>query len=185
VTDVTVPAKNTVQPLAELERQGNAVSLLAALEDAGAVVDNGLFLPHDLSYDNYESIGAMLGALHQAAGFLVGDWLLFGEGAFGERYAQAAMLLGLSPQTCANYQSIAKRVPPGRRHAGVSFSIHGEVASLEPSEQERWLEIAAREHLTKQEMRDRLRPPKEITATVEDELVTCPRCHTTFWPDKV
>lgn len=166
---VQTPAKNTVQLLAELEK-------------VGAVIDNGLFLPPDLEYDRYESIGAMLGALHQAAGFLIGDYLLYGEHTYGEKYAQAALLIGLSPQTLANYQSIAKRVPPGRRHAGVSFSIHGEVASLPPELQEHWLTVAANEHLTKQEVRDRLRPPRELTPAVEDELVTCPKCGISFWP---
>lgn len=167
-TALSVPAKNTVQLLAELER-------------VGAVIDNGLFLPADLEYDAYESVGAMLGALHQATGFLIGDFLLFGEAAYGEKYTQAALLIGLSPQTLANYASIAKRVPPGRRHANVSFSIHGEVASLPPELQEHWLTVAANEQLTKQELRDRLRPPKELAPV--DRTVTCPRCHTTFWPD--
>lgn len=163
----TAPAKNTVQLLAELEK-------------VGAVIDNGLFLPADLDYDSYESIGAMLGALHQATGFLIGDYLLYGEHTYGEKYAQAALLIGLSPQTLANYQSIAKRVPPGRRHPNVSFSIHGEVASLPPPLQEHWLEVAALEGLTKQEVRDRLRPPKELPPALE--WVTCPHCSATFNP---
>ena len=163
----------------------NTLSLLDALEQAGAVIDNGLFLPDSISYEQYENIGALFGALHRANSWLIGDWLLFGEHKFGEKYSQAAERVGLSPQSLANMASVAKRVPPGRRRADVSFSIHAEVASQSPLEQERWLEIAASEHLTKQEMRDRLRPPKEITPAVEDELVTCPRCHTTFWPDKV
>jgi hypothetical protein len=163
----------------------NTLSLLDALEKAGAVIDNGLFLPDSISYEQYENIGALFGALHRANSWLIGDWLLFGEHKFGEKYAQAAERVGLSPQSLANMASVAKRVPPGRRRADVSFSIHAEVASQTPSEQERWLEIAAAEHLTKQEMRDRLRPPKEITPPVEDELVTCPRCHTTFWPKHV
>jgi hypothetical protein len=160
----------------------NTVQLLAALEQAGAVIDNGLFLPPDLEYETYESIGAMLGALHQASSFLVGDYLLYGEYTYGEKYTQASLLLGLSPQTLANYSSIAKRVPPGRRRVGVSFSIHGEVASLPPELQEHWLTIAANEQLTKQEIRDRLRPRKELPPA-ERDLVTCPHCNATFWPD--
>ena len=138
------------------------------------MIDNGLFLPSDLPYESYESIGAMLGALHQAAGFLIGDYLLYGEHTYGEKYTQAALLIGLSPQTLTNYASIAKRVPPGRRNASVSFSIHGEVASLSPEEQERWLAIAASERLTKQEVRERIRPPKELTPA--EKTVTCPHC---------
>lgn len=167
--------------MSAVEHQGNAVSLLAALEDAGAVIDNGLFLPTDLAYERYEALGALLGSLHQAAGFLIGDWLLYGEHTYGERYVQAALLLNLSPQTCANYQSIAKRVPPSRRRAGVSFSIHGEVASLPPELQEHWLTVAANEGLTKQEIRERLRPRKELPPARE-EPITCPHCHSSFWP---
>jgi hypothetical protein len=159
--------------------KGHAFSLLAALENAGAVIDNGLFLPAGLDYERYEAIGAMLGALHQANSFLIGDYLLFGEHTYGEKYSQAATLIGLSPQTLTNYASIARRVPPGRRRTGVSFSIHGEVASLPPAEQERWLEIAATENLTKQEVRDRLRP-KELTPG--GRTVTCPYCSREFTP---
>jgi len=169
-----------------VERSGEtlAVELLSALEKAGAVIRNGLFLPPDLEYDTYESIGAMLGALHQASSFLVGDYLLYGEYTYGEKYTQAALLLGLSEQTLANYASIAKRVPPERRRVGVSFSIHGEVASLPPELQSHWLDVAANEHLTKQEVRDRLRPRKELPpATDPDQLVTCPHCNATFWPN--
>ena len=158
-----------------------AVTLLAALENAGAVIDNGLFLPADISYEQYESVGSLLGELHKVNSFLIGDWLLYGEHTYGERYSQAALLLNLSPQTCANYQSIAKRVPPGRRRAGVSFSIHGEVASLPPELQEHWLTVAANEQLTKQEIRDRLRPRKELPPA--REVVTCPHCGASFWPD--
>jgi DNA-binding transcriptional regulator YdaS (Cro superfamily) len=168
--------------MSEVATQNNSVALLAELERAGAVIDNGLFLPADLAYETYESIGAMLGALHQASSFLVGDYLLYGEFTYGEKYTQAALLLGLSPQTLANYASIAKRVPPGRRKIGVSFSIHGEVASLPPELQEHWLTVAKNEQLTKQEIRDRLRPPKELPPA-ERSLVTCPHCKCSFWPD--
>lgn len=168
--------------MSALEQKKDAVALVAALEEAGAVIDNGLFLPADLHYDRYEAVGALLGELHKVNAFLIGDWLLYGEHTYGERYVQAALLLNLSPQTCANYQSIAKRVPPNRRRTGVSFSIHGEVASLPPELQEHWLTVAHNEGLTKQEIRDRLRPRKELPPA-ERSLATCPHCGATFWPD--
>lgn len=164
----------------ELAQRKNTVQLLAELEKVGAVIDNGLFLPPDLAYDRYEAIGAMLGALHQANSFLIGDWLLYGEHTYGEKYAQAAELVGLSPQTLANYASIAKRVPPGRRVEGVSFSIHAEVAALPPPLQEHWLTVARNESLTKQEVRDRLRPPKELPPA--GTSLTCPHCGKGFTP---
>jgi hypothetical protein len=156
-----------------LERQ-NTVTLLAELEKAGAVIANGLFLPEDLSYEQYESIGALLGALHQMNAFLIGDWLNYGEHAYGEKYAQAATRVGLSPQTLTNYASIANRVPPSRRRLGVSFSLHAEVAALSPNEQRHWLKVAATESLSKMELRERIRPQGELPPA--GVVTACPAC---------
>lgn len=159
----------------------NAVQLLAALEQAGAVIKNGLFLPPDLEFDRYEALGGMLGALHQMNSFLIGDWLLYGEHTYGEKYAQAALQLGLSEQTCTNYASIAKRVPPSRRRIGrVSFSVHAEVAALSPNEQRHWLKVAEEEGLTKMELRQRINP-KELPLAVGSALC-CPNCGHEFRP---
>jgi hypothetical protein len=152
----------------------NTVALLAELEEAGAVIDNGLFLPADLEWEKYEALGAMLGSLHHFNSFLIGDWLLYGEHTYGEKYAQAATRVGLSEQTLANYQSIANRVPPSRRRLTVSFSIHAEVASLSPNEQRHWLKVAEEEGLTKMELRERIRPQGELPPA--GRSMTCPHC---------
>ena len=160
-----------------LARQQHTVELLAELERAGAVIENGLFLPPDLEYEKYEALGGMLGALHQMNSFLIGDWLNYGEHTYGEKYAQAAERVGLSPQTLANYASIAKRVPPNRRRVGVSFSIHAEVAALSPNDQRHWLKVAEEEGLSKMELRDRIRP--ELPPAGKTMRV-CPNCGTEF-----
>lgn len=157
----------------ELERR-NAAALLAALEEVGGVIDNGLFLPPDLPWDQYESIGAFLGELHKSAAFLIGDWLQYGEFTYGHKYAQAAEVTGLSEQTCANYQSVANRVPPSRRRVGVSYTKHAEVASLPPNDQRHWLKVAAEEGLTRAELRERLRPIKGLPPA--GRSVICPHC---------
>jgi hypothetical protein len=156
----------------------NAVALTAALESVGGVIDNGLFLPPDLPFERYESIGAMLGELHKSAAFLIGDWLNYGEHVYGEKYAQAALVLGLSEQTCANYASVANRVPPSRRRYGVSFTKHQEVASLAPNDQRHWLKVAADEGLTRAELRERLRPLKGLPPA--GRTITCPHCGKAF-----
>lgn len=161
----------------ELERPSTA--FLAALEEAGAVIDKGLFLPPDLSYERYESLCVMLGTLHHLNGWLIGDALNFGADAYAEdKYVQAATLFGLSEQTLMNYASIARRIPPGkgsRRRLNVSFSIHGEVASLPPPDQKRWLETAAQEKLTKAEVRSRIKVERGTAEPLHQER--CPTCH--------
>lgn len=157
--------------------RSSALALQAELENAGAIVENGLYLPPDLPYERYEAIGLGLRAVNALSAFLIGDWLLYGEHTYGEKYAQAASLLGYSPQTLANYASVAKRIPPSRRRPeSVTFSIHAEVASLPPEEQTHWLQVAAEESLTREELRQRLRP-KELPAP---RTVTCPHCGKEF-----
>jgi hypothetical protein len=106
--------------MTQIAKKQSSVALLAALEEIGGVIDSGLHLPPDLPYDRYEDIGAMLGNLHDMSRWLLGDWLNYGEDTYdGDRYAQAAHLTGLAEQTCMNYKSVAKRVPPQRRRRAV------------------------------------------------------------------
>jgi len=135
----------------------SSVHLLAALEQVGGVIDNGLILPPDLPYDQYENIGAMLGNLDDMINWLLGDWLIYGEHTYGHKFAQAAVVTGKSEQTLMNVQRIASKIPPQRRRPVVKFSTHGEVAGLPPNDQRRLLKVAETERLTKMELRDRVR----------------------------
>lgn len=164
---MTVPARR--------DEDQAVLETLRALEEAGAVIDNGLFLPPDLPFDQYEALGSMLGVLHQMNAFLIGDWLLYGEHTYGEKYAQAAEKVGLSPQTLANYASISKRIPPMRRRLGVSHSKHAEVAALPPADQRRWLKVAEDENLTKEELRMRLREAGQLPPA-RPRTIFCPHC---------
>jgi hypothetical protein len=152
----------------------NSVALLASLEQAGAVINNGLMLPPGLSFDQYESLGVMLRHLHEASQWLIGDWLAYGEMEYEhDKYVQAAATTGLAPQTCMNYMSIAKRIPPTRRRPRVKFSIHAEVASLPPAEQKRILKEAEQRELTKSEVRELAR---ESRGEVPVERPCCSQC---------
>lgn len=159
---MTTPARRTVD-------------LLADLEEAGAVVNNGLFLPADIPYEQYEALGVMLGKLHTINRWLIGDWLLYGEHTYGHKYAQASELLNLSESTLENYASIAKRVPPGRRSETVSFTLQGELAALPADRQRYWLDVIEKEGLKKIQLRDRLREAGELPPAVV-RWVTCPHC---------
>ena len=99
----------------------------------------------------------MLGRIHKATAFWIGDWINYGEAAYGEMYAQAVDDLGLDPQTLMNYASVCRRVAGGRRRSGISFSHHAEVASLDPEEQTHWLDQAEAERWSRSELRLRLR----------------------------
>lgn len=155
------------------------LQLLADLEAAGAVTPTSLTLPPDLPYDRYEALAAMFGMLHRTSAWLLGDLLNYGEKVYGETYAQAATVTGLSAHTLTNYASVCSHIPRSRRRATLPFSVHAEVAYLSPSEQEHWLKQAVEHRWTRQELRDaRSSTPEQAQAILPPvgEFCVCPTC---------
>ena len=66
-------------------REQHVLSLLAALEQAGALSVVGLHLTDpDLPYDQYEALCVLLGRMHEAVRFAIGDAIRLGEKLYGE-----------------------------------------------------------------------------------------------------
>jgi len=158
----------------ELERTTGSVvpfDILAWLEEAGAATPTGLVLPSDLTYEEYEAVGFALSLLKRKVTWAIADWIIYGERRFGERYAQACEVTGLAKGTLMNYVSTGLRVPPERRRAGLGMGHHTEVAKLEPQEQIEWLDKAATNGWSREELRSRLRPrPENLTPALGEGL---------------
>jgi N6-adenosine-specific RNA methylase IME4 len=60
----------------------------------------------------------------------LGDWLNYGEGLLGERYAQAAPATGYHPEFLRKVKWVAARVPYSERKPGLSFGHYRAVASI-------------------------------------------------------
>jgi S-formylglutathione hydrolase FrmB len=157
--------------------RSKGIQLLGDLEAAGAITATSLSLPLDLPFDQYESLMAMFGQLHRTSAWLIGDGLNFGERVYGETYAQAAEATGLTKGALMNYASVCAHIPRSRRRATVAFSTHMEVAYLEPDEQKYWLDQAAANHWTKEELRA-ARKAADPTPALEVEI--CPTCKRPF-----
>lgn len=150
------------RPLAE---QAGALDLLLQLERSGAVTETQLLLTDpDLPYDTYESLGAFLGAVKRRTSWYIGDWLNFGEGVYGERFAQAAAVTGLNEQTLLHYQFVCRQVPESRRKASLAFGVHALVARMEPAEQRYWLDRAARRDWGEKELREAIKKKRSEQA---------------------
>lgn len=149
--------------------------LLRALEDAGAISPSHLDLSSrpDLSLETCMSLAALFGQVNTSSRWYIADLLEYVEMRYGEYVAQVADATKLAPQTIENILSIGRRVPPERRVDGVTFSVHAEVAALEPPDQRRWLKVAKDENLTKMELRGRIKP--ELPPAVRPTM-TCPHC---------
>lgn len=128
-----------------------------ALALPGHITAVSLELPSGLKYKDWEVTGKRLTQFRQACHWWVGDWLNFGEAQYGEMYSQALEETQYAYATLAKDKFVASRFEFLRRRKNLSWSHHEVVASLEPSEQDRWLDQAEKHHWTREELREEIR----------------------------
>lgn len=147
-----------------LAQQTNAFQLMLSLEESGAVTETALSLTDtNMEYDTYEALGVFLGAVKRRTSWYIGDWLNFGEGVYGERFAQAASATGLNEQTLLHYQFVCREVPASRRQSQLAFGAHALVARLEPKDQTYWLKQAVRKGWGEKELREAMKAKRKDT----------------------
>lgn len=136
----------------------SAYTLLASLEQAGALTPTGLTLTDpDLPIGQAEAIGTLLGSMHKSVQFAIGDWLIFVEDVYPEQWSQMSELLGLSEDKRREYRRVAVRVPKSVRRANVDWSQHRAIAPLPLPEQRMWLKKVEVERMSHHALRDELR----------------------------
>jgi hypothetical protein len=152
--------------------------------------------PDGMDYPEWLIAGRRLGAYGRASKWWIGDWLLFGSAAFGERYAEASRITGYDRKSLRNMRYVSARFDPSLRRDDLDWSHHVLLAGFEPDEQRDWLERAARERLFVEDLRGELRAarrggyapvrrrsPAAIEATKETAAAVCPNCGTTYDPN--
>jgi hypothetical protein len=102
----------------------------------------GLVFPDRLPFEVWAGVGAQLAAAAAASAWCLGDWLAYGQAAYGGRYREAVGRTGLEYQTLRNYAWVAGRFELSRRRDTLSFGHHAEVAALPAPEQDFWLRKA-------------------------------------------
>jgi hypothetical protein len=121
-----------------------------------------------LSFAEWIGQGRKLGLMGRNVGWWIGDWLRFGNAAYGERYVRAARVTGYDIQTLMNMVYVASHIDPSRRREGLSWSHHAEVACLSPAEQDRWLDRAEEERLSVRCLRQELRRERRALEAPDD-----------------
>ncbi|MEO3891337.1 LmbU family transcriptional regulator [Nonomuraea sp. B5E05] len=119
----------------------------------------GLSLPAGLPFDAWERIGDQLRVIGDSSAWWLGDWLVYGEESFPDRYRLAISQTNLAYKTLRNYAWVARNVPMSRRRDTLSLQHHAQVAALSGDEQERWLARAEEEGWPQSRLR------KEIQAS--------------------
>jgi hypothetical protein len=123
-----------------------------------------LQFPGETTFKDWERAGHQLARMLSSSSWWLGDWLIYGKEHFQDRYEQAAQAAGLQYQTLRNYAWVAGRFEASRRRPAVSFQHHAEVASLDQTEQDRWLSRAQAEGWSLRQLRGAVRAARSGVA---------------------
>jgi hypothetical protein len=120
----------------------------------------------NLPIEDFTNVCYVLGTLHEAVRFALGDAILAAEELYGQEGYQPIEAMNLSEEARREYVRVAQRVPKSRRRKHLSWSHHRAVAALEPAAQKDWLRRCETEGLSHHALRDELRngqPAKQTT----------------------
>lgn len=144
-------------------------------DDQVLVTQVGLRIPGLISYDDWKQAGQRLARIVESSAWCIGDWIVFGESRYKDRYRQVMEEVGLDYKTLKNYAWIARRFPLAERHSGLSMQHHAEVAALPVEERRRWLEAAGQNTWSRNELRRRVRSAALDRAGADRAPVAIPR----------
>ncbi|MFJ3090085.1 LmbU family transcriptional regulator [Streptomyces sp. NPDC086838] len=116
-----------------------------------------LRLPEDLALEAWCRIGDQILAVSDSSAWWIGDWLVFGQRKYRDRYQRAMKETLLDYQTLRNYAWVARKFVPQRRREDLTFQHHMEVASLPEEQQDHWLDFAVRLKWSKTELRRQIK----------------------------
>jgi hypothetical protein len=100
---------------------------------------SGLQLRSDMPFSEWKEVGRRLARICDGSAWAMGDWIVYGQTAYGRRYIEAVKATDLDYKTLRNYAWVARRFAPSRRRLGLSFQHHAQVAALSDAEQDLWL----------------------------------------------
>jgi hypothetical protein len=138
-----------------------AMNDLASLNPKVTMTPLGLEVHEELTHAEWCEIGARIGGAMRSIAFVVGDWLVYGEGRDGQRmfwpdvpehniiphhlYEKASQLTGMDITTLHNHAYVARHVPRWLRNEKLAWEHHKRVAKLkDDAEKARWLKLAVK-----------------------------------------
>lgn len=122
----------------------------------------GLHIRGKPSFEVWFEYGRGLRRVEGALQWVIGDWLNYGSGSWGEKWSQATMLWPDSREgSLSAYKSVAARVAKPTRVGELTWSHHRLVAYLPEPEQRRWLQEAIENEWHTRELAVALQREKE------------------------
>jgi len=113
-------------------------------------------IANELTFDEWRDLASSIGHAASSIGFIVGDWLVYGQNLFGSEgyvgrrvdsksYQLAIDATGLDLSTLQSYAYVSRNVPFCLRSEKLSWEHHRLVAKLTPEEQQEWIEACITE----------------------------------------
>jgi hypothetical protein len=112
---------------------------------------------HELAHEQWVFEGKRIGAIARGSAWWIGDWLLYGTRRWGERYAEAAKVTGYDPKSLRNMRYVASRFQLSLRRDNLTYSHHALLAGFDAEQQCHWLDRAAKDRLSVEDLRIELR----------------------------
>ncbi|MGQ0840027.1 LmbU family transcriptional regulator [Actinokineospora sp.] len=158
----------------------SAVPSRINLDGCAVTRRNSLILPTELPVDRWRDIGEQILRISNSSGWWFGDWLLYGERTYPDRYRKAIEGTMLDYQTLRNYAWIARRFRPSRRRDRLSVQHHIEVAALSDEEQDAWLDRAERFSWSRNKLRAMVKTDREVEARATAPANAPEQAHVAF-----
>jgi len=118
----------------------------------------GMKIKCDLGFDDWLHVGEMLKTAEGSVQFWIGDYLNYGEKAYGEKYAQAVH--EKQAATWMNYAWVARKVEISTRVENLTWAHHRLVAHLESGDQNYWLAQAMAKGLSYRDLATAIKAAK-------------------------
>lgn len=134
-------------------------------------------LPDGLDYEEWQSKGSVLLTIHHNINWWIGDWILYGEKNYPDKYSQAVFLTGKTEPTLRNCAWVASVFPPEERvYQDLTYTHYLEVAGIRSKEERHWcLRMASEDGLSALALRrfraEELRPTPLIEPAEESSNV--------------
>ena len=153
------------------------MNTLAIQNPKFSITPTGIQFSDELDFDEWDALGQKLSEIGKSIGFIIGDWINYGEGRYSEKYEESLARTGLAYTTLAHYAYVARKVQFCLRKQNLDYSLHATVAKLKTDdEKSHWLEMAERHKLSVRRLRKsinfgRLATPEEVESDPADKGV--------------
>ncbi len=126
----------------------------------------GIQSAEKVDVNEWTRLGSVLFRLEQSIQWLIGDWILYGEYAYGKTYEQIAQETGYEKTSLYQYKYVSEKVDFSIRIENLSFGHHQLVAGKSKQEQATWLQRAETEKWSVARLRAEINAMPSLPATL-------------------